>query len=181
MDKRIEKTKKALHTAFYQLRAGNAIRDIKIADLCKAAEVNKTTFYSHYRSIYDLSAEVEKQLIQRIITSIPRDRDYTFENPASYTKEVTLALERNANELAVLFSDSERSLLSVYLDQVIKEAIFAEYPDAKHNAEMNVLLSYCIYGAFGARMSNPHVPLERRMAVLEAITQSLQPLMGRKD
>lgn len=180
MDKRIEKTKTALHTAFYQLRVKNAIRDIKVADLCKTAEVNKTTFYTHYKNIYELSDEVEQALIRKIITSIPRDREYTFEDPAAYTKEVTLAFHRYIDELTVLFGDSEFPRLSVYLEQGMKAAIFAKHPHLKTNARTNLLLSYCIHGAFNASMSNPDVPLETRLAVLEDITEALQPLMEQK-
>lgn len=177
MDKRIEKTKTALHTAFYFLRAENAIRDIKVANLCKAAKVNKTTFYAHYKNIHELSEEVEKELIRRIITSIPRDRDYTFENITAYTIEVTLAFERYIRELTVLFNGTELPHLGIYLEQVMKAAIFESYPHLKDNGEMNFLLSYCIHGAFSASMSNPDVPLKTRLATLKAITQTLQPLL----
>ena len=180
MDKRIEKTKTALHTAFYCLRAQNAIQDIKVADLCKAAKVNKTTFYAHYKNIYELSEEVEKELIRRIITSLPRDRDYTFENVTAYTIEVTLAFERYIHELTILFHGSELPRLSVYLEQVMKTVIFDSYPQLKDNGEMNFLLSYCIHGAFNASMSNPNVPLETRLATLKTITQTLQPLLTQK-
>ena len=181
MDKRIEKTKAALHAALYHLRSENAIRDIKVADLCKTAKVNKTTFYAHYKNIYELSEEVEKELIRKIITSIPRDREYTFENISAYTLEVTLAFERYIQELTVLFDGSELPHLSVYLEQVMKAAIFARSPHLKGNGEMNFLLSYCIHGAFNASMSNPDVPLETRLATLKAITQTIQPLMNGKE
>ena len=177
MDKRIEKTKKSLHAAFYRLRARNTIHDIKIADLCREAEINKTTFYSHYKSIFDLSAEVELDLIRKIISDIPRDRDYTFENPADYTKEVTLAFMKHIDEVSVLFGREDLPRLVFRLEQAMKGAIFAKHPHLKSNQELNVLLSYCIHGAFNASLRNPEVPLETRMAVLEAITTTLQPLM----
>ena len=180
MDKRIEKTKAALHAAFYRLRSENAIRDIKVADLCKTAKVNKTTFYAHYKNVYELSEEVEKELIRKIITSIPRDREYTFEETTAYTIEVTLAFERYIRELTILFNGTELPHLGIYLEQVMKAAIFERYPHLKDNGEMNFLLSYCIHGAFSASMSNPDLPLETRLAVLEDITQTLQPLMTHK-
>ena len=178
MDKRIEKTKAALHATFYRLRSENAIRDIKVADLCKMAKVNKTTFYAHYTNIYELSEEVEKGLIRKIITSIPRDREYTFEETTAYTIEITLAFQRYIHELTILFDGSELPRLSVYLEQVMKAAIFARYPHLKDNGEMNFILSYCIHGAFNASMSNPDVPLETRLKILETITQVLQPVMN---
>lgn len=181
MDKRIEKTKIALHTAFYCLRAERAIRDIKVIDLCKAAKVNKTTFYAHYKNIFELSEEVERELIRRIITSIPRNRNYSFENIATYTVEVTLAFERYIHELTILFNGTELPRLGVYLEQVMKASIFESYPHLKDNGEVNFLLSYCIHGAFDASMSNPDVPLETRLETLKTITQTIQPLLKERD
>ena len=180
MDKRIEKTKAALHAAFYRLRSVNTIRDIKVADLCKEAKVNKTTFYAHYKNIYELSEEVEKALIRTIITDIPRDRDYALEEITAYTIEVTLAFERNIRQLTMLFGGSDLPRLSVYLEQMIKATVFDRYPRLKDNGEMNFLLSYCIHGAFNASMSNQNLPLETRLATLKTITQTIQPLLKAK-
>ena len=177
MDKRIKKTKAALHAAFFRLRAEKAIQDIKIAELCHAAGVNKTTFYARYKNIYDLSGEVERHFVHKVITCIPSDRDYTFENPACFTKEVTLAFHRHLDELTVLFSGSEFPRLSFYLEQMTKQVIFEKYPHLRSDGKMNVMLSYCIHGAFGAQMSNPDVPFETVLKTLEDILEALQPLM----
>ena len=178
MDRRIEKSKKALRAAFWQLRAKKSLQDIKISELCQAAEVNKTTFYAHYQNIYELSEDVEKHLLYQVISDIPRNQDYTFENTASYTLEITRAFERHRKDLAILFRDRDVSHLGGYLEQVMKAVIFTKHPHLKDNAAMNLVLSYCIHGAFNASMSNPDVPLETRLNILETITQTLQPVMN---
>lgn len=178
MDRRIEKSKKALRAAFWQLRAKKSLQDIKISELCQIADVNKTTFYAHYQNIYELSEDVEKHLLYQVISDIPRDQDYTFENTASYTLEITRAFERHRKDFEILFRDSDVSHLGAYLEQVMKAAIFVRYPHLKDNGEMNFILSYCIHGAFNASMSNPDVPLETRLKILKTITQVLQPVMN---
>ena len=178
MDRRIEKSKKALRAAFWQLRAEKSLQDIKISELCQAAEVNKTTFYAHYQNIYELSEDVEKHLLYQVISDIPRNQDYTFENTASYTLEITRAFERHMKDFEILFRDRDVSHLGAYLEQVMKAVIFTKHPHLKDNAAMNLVLSYCIHGAFNASMSNPDVPLETRLKILETITQTLQPVMN---
>ena len=51
MDLRIEKTENAIRNAFIQLRAKKALEKITIKELCEAALIHKSTFYSHYRDI----------------------------------------------------------------------------------------------------------------------------------
>ncbi|MBP1582290.1 MAG: TetR/AcrR family transcriptional regulator [Oscillospiraceae bacterium] len=177
MDKRIEKTKKALHTAFYQLRSKKSIRDIKVAELCQAAEVNKTTFYTHYRDIFELADEVEKLLLYQVISSIPQDKDYSFRNPALFTREIMLAFEHYREKMLILFCDSDLRNLGLFLEQTTKEAIFRRYPELRNNAELNILLSYCIYGAANTQIRNRDVPIETVIATVEKIVSAMGPLM----
>lgn len=177
MDRRIEKSKKALRAAFWQLREKKSIQDIKISELCQAADVNKTTFYAHYLNIYELAEDVERHLLHKVISDIPHDRNYTFENISSYTIEVTRAFESHRKEVEILFRDSGVNHLGAYLEQVMKAVIFDKHPQLKNNVALNFMLSYCIHGAFNASMSNPDAPLETRISVLETILQALQPAM----
>ncbi len=71
MDLRIEKTENAIRNAFIQLRAKKALEKITIKELCEAALIHKSTFYSHYRDIYDLSDTMETEVVKNITGSIP--------------------------------------------------------------------------------------------------------------
>lgn len=66
MDKRIAKTKKALHEALLQLLKKQKLEDITVTKLCSAANINRNTFYFHYRGVYDLLNEIEMELIEEI-------------------------------------------------------------------------------------------------------------------
>ena len=59
MDIRIEKTKTAIHNTFLELRSKKPLEKITIKELCEKAQINKSTFYSHYRDIYDLSDQTD--------------------------------------------------------------------------------------------------------------------------
>lgn len=39
-------------------------------EICKIAQINKSTFYAHYRDIYDLSDTLEKETVAEILNSI---------------------------------------------------------------------------------------------------------------
>lgn len=67
MDRRIIKTKKALIKAFIDLRKENSKRVPLVKDLCERADVNKTTFYRHYKNIDGLILDSCKVIIETII------------------------------------------------------------------------------------------------------------------
>lgn len=63
MDIRIEKTKTAIHNTFLELRSKKPLEKITIKELCEKAQINKSTFYSHYKDIYDLSDQLETDVV----------------------------------------------------------------------------------------------------------------------
>ena len=70
MDIRITKTRKSIADAFLELRARKPIEKITVKELCEKAQINKSTFYTHYRDIYDLSETLEEQFAQQIVGSL---------------------------------------------------------------------------------------------------------------
>ena len=79
MDIRIEKTKTALHNTFLELRSRKPLEKITIKELCEKAQINKSTFYSHYKDIYDLSDQLETEVVTSVIEAIP--------NPANWCEK----------------------------------------------------------------------------------------------
>lgn len=49
LDRRIIKTKRAIHTAFLELVEENGIDGFTVNELCERADINRGTFYNHYR------------------------------------------------------------------------------------------------------------------------------------
>ena len=50
MDKRIIRTKRAIRSAFLDLRKDQPLEEIKVIDICSISVINKTTFYKPKRS-----------------------------------------------------------------------------------------------------------------------------------
>ena len=65
MDLRIEKTEKAIKNAFMELRSKKPLEKISVRELCTLACINKSTFYSHYEDIYQLSDALETRSEER--------------------------------------------------------------------------------------------------------------------
>lgn len=57
-DMRTKRTKKALKKAIIELMTTETIEKISVTDLCKVAEINRVTFYSHYNDKYELLHEL---------------------------------------------------------------------------------------------------------------------------
>ena len=68
MDLRIEKTERGIKNAFIELRSRKHLEKITVKELCESARINKSTFYAHYKDIYDLSDAMEEEVYSRLRT-----------------------------------------------------------------------------------------------------------------
>lgn len=106
MDLRIEKTERGIKNAFIELRSGKPLEKITVKELCESARINKSTFYAHYKDIYDLSDAMEEEVVQSIANSIQHP-EYLLEHPAEFARELLMAYISQNSLTAILFSGSQ--------------------------------------------------------------------------
>lgn len=63
-DNRVRVTKILIRHAFLQLLKEKPLQSITVRELCQNAGINRGTFYTHYRDIYDLMHQIEEEMTQ---------------------------------------------------------------------------------------------------------------------
>ena len=58
-DRRVLKTKRAIHKAMTQLVAEKDINDISVKEIADLADINRKTFYNYYTGVYQLVDEID--------------------------------------------------------------------------------------------------------------------------
>lgn len=71
-------TKAAIKTAFMKLYANKEFSRIYVSELCTAAPVARTTFYSYYDNTDSVRAEIEDELIQGLMNIVVRNTHCTL-------------------------------------------------------------------------------------------------------
>lgn len=71
MDRRIQRTRNSLFSAFIELRATKPVEKITVKELTEKANISKQTFYLHFQDIYDLSEYLENDALLSLIGDIP--------------------------------------------------------------------------------------------------------------
>lgn len=66
LDKRVIRTKKAIKAALFKIMEEKDISSITISELTQKANVNRRTFYTHYRNITDILDEIEGDLVHAL-------------------------------------------------------------------------------------------------------------------
>ena len=63
IDRRVRKTKKILRECLTQLLKSKKIQDITVRELTEMADLNRGTFYLHYKDVFDLLEQMEDELL----------------------------------------------------------------------------------------------------------------------
>ncbi len=63
IDRRVKYTKLALKESLIDLLKIKSIDKITIKELCETADINRSTFYAHYKDQYDLMHLIEQELL----------------------------------------------------------------------------------------------------------------------
>lgn len=165
MDLRVEKTRKNIIDAFIELRSKKPIERITVKELCDKAQINKSTFYSHYHDIYDLSDYLENEVVDSILEGLNYP-EYMLENQAAFTRKLFECFLEKEALVGVLFSGSRSSLLIDKLENILKERIFLQSPQYRDNPEINIALTYSIYGGYYAFYKNRQFSNEKTVDII---------------
>ena len=144
MDLRIVKTRRAIQSAFIELRKTTPLEKIKVRDLCKIALINKSTFYNHYDDVFALSEEMENELLTRCMNDFEY-KDCLLTDPMKFLKNVPVVLEKQEPVLSILFSGRTDVLYKKIQRQLRKS-----YSSPKMTAEEEVKLTFVIGGTMYA-------------------------------
>ena len=111
-NRRILYTKKIIKESLIELLENKKIHQITVTDICKSANINRGTFYTHYKDAYDLLQSMEDDLFNQILESIEENdkinlfcyiTNLEFENGVEYTeKEINHKLVNYYEDYALL-------------------------------------------------------------------------------
>ncbi len=118
MDKRILKTREAIFNAFLDLAAQKDIDKISVVELCQKADINKSTFYLHYKSIEECFQSCFDFFSSQIV-ALGKDINYSNVSvaPEQNVRDILDAVEQNTK----YFEKFKNTLVYDYAIKALKE------------------------------------------------------------
>ena len=98
VDRRVRKTKRQLRLALMKLMADKSIKDISVRELAAIADINRGTFYIHYKDVYDLLSSLEDELADGLVAVCRRHNAKDSEGKTyPYLMELYQYIEQNSD------------------------------------------------------------------------------------
>ena len=174
MDIRAKHSKEKIINTFWDLRAKKPIEKLTVVELCKKAEVNKSTFYAHFHDIYDLSDFVENQLVDEILSEVNIPQHNAFDE--EFTINLYNAYYAHREKIWTLFSGSRSAYLPQKITKSISTFIFSHFPELRQDERFNIILMFSMYGGFYTSSENNNFSRDKIIAVVLELNKYLSEL-----
>lgn len=148
VDRRVRYTKMVLRESLLDLMKQKPIGKITPTELCRHADINRNTFYTHYNSTESLLHSIEDELYEQVKSSV--ERSLRQEEISSLLTDICQVIYDNGDLCKILFSDyGDKDFLMrithLAHDRAIAEWISAGMEDNEELTEM--LFTYFTSGS----------------------------------
>lgn len=145
-DRRVRRTKKLLEEALLDLLKTKNIHSITVSELAIAADVTRATFYAHYRDPYDMLLQMQKQILDNIISLINKT---TGKDPETFFLSLFHYFLTEVDHPEILFiAAKERSAFEEFGDLIFQNYMLHWVPETTDSNKRiyEYYRSYTIYG-----------------------------------
>lgn len=149
MDLRVQRTRRSIVNAFIALRAKKPLNKITVKELAELAFINKATFYTHYKDIYDLSEQLEDEAIEQVLNAVSHT-EYLITQPEAWVYELSMTIRSQNQLFSILFSPPRDNILIDRLEDKLRSRIHQMYPEFKGDLQKELLITVMIQGCFRA-------------------------------
>ena len=175
MDKRIIRTKRAIRSAFLDLRKEQPLEEIKVIDICALSVINKTTFYKYYTDIFDLNAAIENEVFAAFMDDF-KGFQLLFSDTDAFIRSLNDSLSKQGAVFQTLFSDRIDNFFSM-LERALKGYYLETLPSNLSVLKTDFILTGVIH-TFKEMELNRNYDLDLRIHELEDIIRAVSTYQG---
>lgn len=116
-DRRFRRTQKQLTTSLIELLKSKNINQISVRELSELADINRATFYLHYKTVHDLLFHLENEVFDEVVNSY---KNHDILNQYDFLLNIYRCVIDYNELLAVLLNSNTGSTLWDKLSNSIK-------------------------------------------------------------
>ncbi|MEE1504591.1 MAG: TetR-like C-terminal domain-containing protein [Acutalibacteraceae bacterium] len=153
-DRRVKRTKKALHEALLTLLNEKSINEITVTELTTLADVNRATFYFYYTDLIDMLQQIQNEAYEDFTEVIQKATIHvsSIEGFTEYAERVFTYCKENEPLVRFIVNNDVNNRLYTYIRQLMltnipnTKEIFGENNPAKFisNYVINAMIGVCI-------------------------------------
>lgn len=143
LDRRVRKTRRLLRQCLTTLLKEKRVQDITVREIAEMADINRGTFYLHYKDVYDLMEQIENELMSELEDVL---NHYSVQDlmvkPSLIFLELYPMVKRNSDIISILMgANGDLSFVS-RLQSILRERFLQHWLDLKFSEDPDSLGAY---------------------------------------
>lgn len=116
-DARVRYTQMMIRQSFFALLKEKPLNRITVKEICERSEINRATFYHHYKDPYDLLEQIENHMLDSLQSTLEKEN---FNDMKSFYQKILDSMKENGEWYTAVataqndYSFSVRVFLSCY-------------------------------------------------------------------
>ncbi|MBQ1815327.1 MAG: TetR family transcriptional regulator C-terminal domain-containing protein [Ruminococcus sp.] len=128
IDNRIKRTKRLLKQGVTKLILQKSIKKISVRELTDLVEINRGTFYLHYKDIYDLVEQIENELCEEFDEVLVKSLAESNGDELKVFRDFCYFLDENRDICYALLSDNGDINFLLKMRAIISRRCFSNVP-----------------------------------------------------
>ena len=153
VDRRVRKTKKQLRECLTRLLKEKKVQDITVRELTDMADLNRGTFYLHYKDVFDLLEKTEAELQEDFNQLVCKhDAVDLKQRPSVIFNEIYSLVYDNADLIEILLGENGDLNFVNRLKQLIREKCLKDWMEVFRSgnaAAFDAFFSFIVSGCIG--------------------------------
>lgn len=105
IDRRVRRTREQLRAGLIELMREKSMNEITVKELSDLVDINRGTFYLHYKDIFDMVEQIETELSEELLGFLDcHQKDSQVKTPLPMLTDIFQFLAKNADICTVLLS-----------------------------------------------------------------------------
>jgi AcrR family transcriptional regulator len=143
LDRRVRKTRKQLRECLISLLKVKKVQDITVRELTEMADLNRGTFYLHYKDVFDLLEKTETELFTEFNDLVMKhDAEDLKQNPSIVFHEIYQLVYENADLIEILLGENGDINFVNRLENLVREKCLADWLEIFRSGNPQVFDAY---------------------------------------
>lgn len=148
IDRRIRRTQKLLWEGLAEMMQTKDINEITVKDLTELVDINRSTFYIHYKDIYQLLDTVEQELFEQLKEIISPDSSNEAE-PLQVLKALYDFLNSNRSMVTAFLGPHGDYTFLNKIQDLLSEMMQKTFFGSENSGVSEYYASFCFAGCIG--------------------------------
>lgn len=142
-DRRVRKTRKLLKECLIRLLKEKRVQDITVRELTDMADLNRGTFYLHYKDVFDLLEKTEAELMDEFNSLVMSyDAKDLKQHPALVFDDIFALVYDNADLVEILMGENGDLSFVNRLKQLVHEKCLRDWMEVFRSGDPQVFEAY---------------------------------------